>query len=233
MVIWYWYSGCRGKSNPPDSKVHGANMGPTWGWQDPGGPNVGPMNLVIRAKLACSCTHPGLLCCHDRAPPAMHPLKMFEILGLHLKQLHGHKILMNATNTPEGLYLNIFSSTLSYHSCVSVQDIQQKGLLNKISLYAFTHPNGHHHVAKAMLFMVCMRDGCATFWSPMTSSEVTRIMWSPLWHSIHLPNSEIFIAQNNEFFIATRHIVQDAADATDWGTRISMGTLFAFLIPLE
>ena len=31
----------------PDNKIHGANMGPTWGRQDPGGPHVGPMNLVI------------------------------------------------------------------------------------------------------------------------------------------------------------------------------------------
>ena len=31
----------------PDSKVHGANMGPIWGRQDPGGPHVGPMNLPI------------------------------------------------------------------------------------------------------------------------------------------------------------------------------------------
>ena len=31
----------------PDSKVNGANMGPTWGRQDPGGPRVGPMNLAI------------------------------------------------------------------------------------------------------------------------------------------------------------------------------------------
>ena len=30
-----------------DSKVYGANMGPNWGRQDPGGPHVGPMNLVI------------------------------------------------------------------------------------------------------------------------------------------------------------------------------------------
>ena len=28
----------------PNSKVHGANMGPIWGRQDPGGPHVGPMN---------------------------------------------------------------------------------------------------------------------------------------------------------------------------------------------
>ena len=31
----------------PDNKVHGANMGPIWGRQDPGGPHVGPMNFVI------------------------------------------------------------------------------------------------------------------------------------------------------------------------------------------
>ena len=31
----------------PDSKIHGANMGPIWGRQDPGGPHVGPMNFAI------------------------------------------------------------------------------------------------------------------------------------------------------------------------------------------
>ena len=31
----------------PDSKVHVANMGPIWGRQDPGGPQVGPMNYAI------------------------------------------------------------------------------------------------------------------------------------------------------------------------------------------
>ena len=38
----------------PDSKVHGAYMGPTWSRQDPGGPHVGPINLAIRVfvKLA-------------------------------------------------------------------------------------------------------------------------------------------------------------------------------------
>ena len=32
-----------------DSKVHGANMGPTWVLSAPDGPHVGPMNLAIRA----------------------------------------------------------------------------------------------------------------------------------------------------------------------------------------
>ena len=31
----------------PDSKVHGAHMGPTWGRQDPGGSHVGHVNLAI------------------------------------------------------------------------------------------------------------------------------------------------------------------------------------------
>ena len=34
-------------SSIPDSKVHGPNMGPIWGRQDPGGPHVGPMNFAI------------------------------------------------------------------------------------------------------------------------------------------------------------------------------------------
>ena len=35
----------------PDSKVHGANMGPTLVLSAPDGPHVGPMNLAIRVGL--------------------------------------------------------------------------------------------------------------------------------------------------------------------------------------
>ena len=39
----------------PDSKVHGANMGPTWVLSAPDGPHVGPMNLAIRDDVGlCS-----------------------------------------------------------------------------------------------------------------------------------------------------------------------------------
>ena len=41
----------------PDNKVHEANMGPTWVRQDPGGTQVGPMNLAIRADLQMSCNN--------------------------------------------------------------------------------------------------------------------------------------------------------------------------------
>ena len=35
----------------PDSKVHGPNMGPIWGRQDPGGLHVGPMILAIWVSI--------------------------------------------------------------------------------------------------------------------------------------------------------------------------------------
>ena len=51
-LIWVvaWYQAEYAAShhlNNPNSKVHGANMGPIWGRQDPGGPHVGPMNFAI------------------------------------------------------------------------------------------------------------------------------------------------------------------------------------------
>ena len=42
----------------PDSKVHWANMGPTWVLSAPDGPHVGPMNLAIRVVLLQLITWP-------------------------------------------------------------------------------------------------------------------------------------------------------------------------------
>ena len=44
--FWIW-----NKKNNPDSNAHGANMGPTWGRQNPGGPHVGHMNFVIWERV--------------------------------------------------------------------------------------------------------------------------------------------------------------------------------------
>ena len=38
-----------------DSKVHGANMGPTWVLSAPDGPHVGTMNLAIRDSYTQGC----------------------------------------------------------------------------------------------------------------------------------------------------------------------------------
>ena len=46
----------------PDSKVDGANMGPIWGRQDPGGPHVGPMDFVIWDSYPAACP---VECCSE------------------------------------------------------------------------------------------------------------------------------------------------------------------------
>ena len=42
-------------ANGTDSKVHGTNMGPIWGQQDPGRPHVGPMNFAIWGPSIAIC----------------------------------------------------------------------------------------------------------------------------------------------------------------------------------
>ena len=37
----------------PDSKIHGANTGPTWVLLAPDGLHVGPMDLAIREGIRC------------------------------------------------------------------------------------------------------------------------------------------------------------------------------------
>ena len=39
----------------PDSKVHGANMGPIWGRRDPVGSNVGPWTLLSEILYTWNC----------------------------------------------------------------------------------------------------------------------------------------------------------------------------------
>ena len=53
---WYGINHSRVWHTSPDSKVHVAYMGPTWGQQNPGGPYVGPMNLAIR-EVNCIGLH--------------------------------------------------------------------------------------------------------------------------------------------------------------------------------
>ena len=45
----------------PDSKVHGAHMGPIRGREDPGVPHVGPMNFAIWGRLTRLMFHQFLI----------------------------------------------------------------------------------------------------------------------------------------------------------------------------
>ena len=56
------------KQDQPDSKIHGANIGPTGVLSAPDGPHVGPMNLAIRA---CMNNHTIVLFIPALTPPAV------------------------------------------------------------------------------------------------------------------------------------------------------------------
>ena len=49
--MWLWEHARNNKrvlgEHTSDNEVHGANMVPIWGWEDPGEPRVGPMNFAI------------------------------------------------------------------------------------------------------------------------------------------------------------------------------------------
>ena len=53
VIWWQGNATCTGsvlicfRTDFPGSRVHGANMGPIWDRQDPGGPHVCPMNFAI------------------------------------------------------------------------------------------------------------------------------------------------------------------------------------------
>ena len=70
VLAWWWkkiiqndlqdvtqFCGTASFNRGPDSKVHGANMGPTWVLSAPDGPHIGPMNLVIRGQMEKMALH--------------------------------------------------------------------------------------------------------------------------------------------------------------------------------
>ena len=73
----------------PDSKVHRANMGPTWVLLAPDGPHVGPMNLAIRETLFEQFRKEITLTAHA---PLIHPSKASKSLPLLKMVFHNEDV---------------------------------------------------------------------------------------------------------------------------------------------
>ena len=59
-AIWHMANLIQNAIDRPDSKVHGANMGPTLALSSPGGCHVGPMNLAMWEDMQYNPYHNGL-----------------------------------------------------------------------------------------------------------------------------------------------------------------------------
>ena len=119
----------------PDSKVHGANMGPIWGRHDPGGPHVGPVNFAIwkfiRSFTQYTCSHSCVLQCWVR-------YYFTNSLGLHL-----------FVTTLEQLVLCCISCDGIHNGkphLVQWPYSAYKGATSKLSIFWWIHTINYHHV---------------------------------------------------------------------------------------
>ena len=101
----------------PDSKIHGANMGPIWGRQDAGGSHVGPMNLAIRVisyhlKLACM-----LLCCTEYVQIRRWPLflNQYTIIRGSDCKIRNKFLLVNILHFVLIIYYGIFRKIVNIY----------------------------------------------------------------------------------------------------------------------
>ena len=95
----------------PDSKVHGANKGPTWVLSAPDGPHVGPMDLAIRVSMSwhhkiVSCDFQ-FLCSKCRWTGIFAPFPMVLIPIAHIRLIYSVCYLFIY------LFVNCFARQLS------------------------------------------------------------------------------------------------------------------------
>ena len=162
--------GCIGGVHPPDSKVHGANMRPTWVLSVPDGPHVGPMNLVIGAYYRIKKSHNGTLVItsymHQLADTTSSRVGSDDNAGLHalsalkfgaaLNTFCFHSSLAIETNLPlqddKWLILSLF--VWFFFSCSLDQSRESRLML---------HPHSHGH-----------------WWCPLTyCPRVVKTPWNP------------------------------------------------------
>ena len=76
------YQTKRPMSDVPDSKVHVANIGPTWVLSSPDRPHDGPMNLAIRGYMSFD-----IMCCDNDIPNVVTLISSFAVALRHCPHL--------------------------------------------------------------------------------------------------------------------------------------------------
>ena len=97
----------------PDSKVHGDNMGPIWGRQDPGGPLVGLMNFAIWGTRRA---RPLVYADFASNPPKCHHYIVLDLMLLFAEEeiLSSKPLAENPRPLPTMLYTADVKSFLLY-----------------------------------------------------------------------------------------------------------------------
>ena len=96
LILWRsWWVNFRGMFQKfPDSKIHGANIGPTWVLSAPDGPHAGPLNLAIRVCLGSKKIFwDGELWDHESDEPSCDSLYKWKVRSY---PAHSHALGMDS-----------------------------------------------------------------------------------------------------------------------------------------
>ena len=143
----------------PDSKIHGANMGPTWVLSAPGGPHVGLMNLAIR--VAKSVVFMYFQCVTQVCQMIMGPISLM-FCG-HL----GDRILLDGA----ALAISVSGLTTSWLSFPNYWPIV-RGIHKRIHRRPTDSPTNDHWYG-ALMFHLSL--GRTRSWFPGDAM-------TPMWH---------------------------------------------------
>ena len=90
-----------------DSKAHGANMGPIWGGQDPGGPNVGPMNFAIWDMTRLALV-PAIACCRQATSHNLNQYKLKSMTSYFIIRPQSFSIASTIRHSINSKYVILF-----------------------------------------------------------------------------------------------------------------------------
>ena len=97
----------------PDSKVHGANMGPTWVLSAPDGPHVGPMKLAIGVVLYFLKTIQ-----HAKGQSTQHMTTISQLTLAHSMTTDHSSCVDGDLGTGTNTYL--LCTTVESHYCIMI-----------------------------------------------------------------------------------------------------------------
>ena len=127
----------------PDSKIHGANMGPSWVLSAPDGPHVSPMNPTIRVHTRKDGPYIDMV---PRSPYSFDHGFVMTVVG-HTMMIHGTQIILHG-HGDEGPWwrhqMDTFSALLAFcavNSPVTGKFPAQRPVTRSFDVYFDLRPN--------------------------------------------------------------------------------------------
>ena len=155
----------------PHSKVHGANLGPIWGRQDPVGPHIGPIIFAIWDAYWTNKTAYQFMMSHTNL------ILLIQVTQIMVNQLCDHYLKQCCVKLDE--YWNIISSNYFIDAVCHTYFPMSWGNLNNQHL-RLTSVNGKRIVWISSNFLL----SCCSYSISSTFGGIRKIRFSIKWRPI-------------------------------------------------